>query len=338
MFDALVQKGVANKIALAHHTQDQAETILLHMFRGAGLSGVKGMDYQKGNAYIRPMLSTPKQAVLDYLEQNNIPNIEDETNFENTYTRNYLRNVVLPLIIKKWPNVVNSIINFGKSAAEDDDYIQKNLNDHAVLTEGKIAKIPLAYFSYDKPIVARIIFKALHGIGIGEDIERKHVEAIIDLAVNSENGKKIDLPLGVNAYKEYEYLTLTNKKRKTIYLNQELKCGKFEVEGFGGISVKRVKEFKPKQNVLYIDEKKIPRDAVWRFRKNGDIFEKFGGGTKKLKDFLIDRKVPQRERTSIPVLASGNEVYAIAGIEISEKAKLDPSSKSALRIEVKKHG
>ena len=333
IFDALIQKGVANKIALAHHLNDQAETILLHLFRGAGLSGMKGMDYQKDGTYIRPMLSTPKEEVLKYLSENNIEYVEDETNAESTYTRNFLRNEVFPLLLKKWPNIVNTLNNFSKSACEDDEYIKKNLNDYALLIEDKVAKIPLSYFSYDEPVINRIIFKALHGIGIGVDIERKHVEMVKDLARNAENGKKIDLPLGVSAFKEYEYLTLTNKKKEIIRFYAELKCGEVDVPTYGKLSIKRVKDFIPKQNVLYVDYKKVPRDAVWRFRQNGDVFEKFGGCTKKLKDYFIDKKIPQRERDNIPVLASGNEILVIAGMEISEKVKIEDDIKTALKIE-----
>ena len=165
-------------------------------------------------------------------------------------------------------------------------YIYNNLNDHALLIENKVAKIPLSYFSYHNAVINRIIFKAFHGIGIGVDIERKHIEAIKELAKTSENGKRIDLPLGVCAYKEYDYLTLTNKKKTSTKLYAELKCGEISVEGFGKIVVKRVKDFVPKPNILYIDYKKVPRDAHWRFRQNGDMFEKFGGGTKKIKRLL----------------------------------------------------
>lgn len=336
IFDALVQKGIANKVALAHHLDDQAETILLHLFRGAGLSGVKGMDYQKDNTYIRPMLETSKAQILEYINQNNIPYVQDETNFDSVYTRNYLRNEIMPLILKKWPNVINALNNFSKSAGEDDDYILNNLNDHALLIENKVAKIPLSYFHYSEAVISRIIFKAIHGIGIGEDIERKHVEAIKDLARNHENGKKIDLPLGITVFKEYEYVTITNKKRPEVKLYAELKCGEVKVPYFGKLVIKRVKDFVKKDGVLYIDYKKVPRDAVWRFRQKGDIFEKFGGGTKKLKDYLIDKKVPQRERNYIPVLASGNEILAVAGMEISEKVKIDGNVTTALKVEVNK--
>lgn len=336
VFDALIQKGVVDKIALAHHLQDQAETILMHLFRGAGLGGLKGMEYENNSKYIRPLLNTSKQSVMEYIKQNNIPYVTDETNADNVYTRNYLRNEILPLIIKKWPNAINALINFGKSAGEDDEYIYNHLNDHALIIDDKIAQIPLSYFLYDKAVISRIIFKAFHGIGINVDIERKHIEAIIELA-KCENGKKINLPLGVSAHKEYEYLTLTRKKLQKVDFYAELKCGEIDVPNFGKIITKRVKDFDYKQNVIYLDQKKVPKGAIWRFRKDGDVIEKFGGGTKKLKSFLIDKKIPQRERDFIPVLAFGNEVFAVAGLEISEKVKIDDGVKTALKIEVVKN-
>ena len=325
VFDALIQKGVVDKIALAHHRQDQAETILMHLFRGAGLGGLKGMELENNSNYIRPLLYTSKKEVMDYIKANNIPYVIDETNAENIYTRNYLRNEILPLIIKKWPNAVNALINFGKSASEDDEYIYNHLNDHALIIDDKIAQIPLSYFLYDKAVISRIIFKALHGIGINVDIERKHIDLIIELA-KCENGKKINLPLGVSAHKEYEYITLTRKKLQKVDFFAELKCGEIDVPNFGKIITKRVKDFDYKPNVIYIDQKKVPKGAIWRYRKEGDVIEKFGGGTKKLKSFLIDKKIPQRERDFIPVLAFGNEVFAIAGLEISEKVKIEEYS------------
>lgn len=336
IFDALISKGIATKIALAHHTQDQAETILLHLFRGAGLTGVRGMDYKKDEYYIRPLLNTSKTEILKYLSENNIPYVTDETNADSEYTRNYLRNEIYPLLLKKWPNITAQLINFSKSVIEDDNYINKNLNDGAVIFDDKVAKIPLSYFLYDDALINRIIFKTLHGIGINVDIERKHIDAIKVLANSKENGKRINLPLGVTVHKEYEYLTLVSKKVEKPEFFVEFKCGSVIVPEYGKINIKRVNDFTQKQNVLYIDYKKLPKGAVWRYRKEGDIIEKFGGGTKKLKSFLIDKKIPQRERDFIPVLAYGNEVYVIAGLEISNKVKLDNSTKSAIKIEVEK--
>jgi len=331
IFDALVQKGIADKIALAHHSSDQAETILMHLFRGSGLSGVRGMDYKKDAYYIRPMLNTKKENILKYLTDNNIEFVTDETNSESSYTRNYLRNEVFPILLKKWPNIVNNLLAFSKSVSEDDDFINKYLYENTLIFEDKTVKIPIAYFGFDSAVINRIIFKALHGIGINVDIERKHIEIIKNLA-SFQNGKKVNLPLGVTAFKDYDYITLICKEQESPILYEDFKIGEINVLN-GKISVKKVKNCKLSEFGLYIDQDKLPNNCVWRFRKEGDVFHKFGGGVKKLKSFLIDKKIPQRNRDFLPVLASENEVYVIAGIEISEKVKVEKTSKNILKIE-----
>ncbi len=334
IFDALIQKGVANKIAIAHHAFDQAETILLHLFRGSGLNGVRGMEYTKNSNYIRPLLNTTKDEVYEYLEKNGLEFVEDETNNENTYSRNFIRNEVIPKLQERWPNIINTLINFSKMASEDNDFIEKNLNDDALIVDGNTAKIPTTYFSYDNAVINRIIFKALNQIGVFYDIERKHIDSIKKLAQNSKNGKKLDLPMSVSVYKEYEYITITNKKKEMQPFYAEFKCGGFLVPNFGKVIVKKTTPNTKVQDALVIDAKKVPKDAYWRFRRDGDIFTKFGGGTKKLKSFLIDKKIPQRERDCLPVLASGNEVYVVAGIEISKHVKVDEKTTKTVSIKV----
>ena len=98
--------------------------------------------------------------------------------------------------------------------------------------------------------------------------------------------------------------------------------------------MKRVKDFDLENGQLLIDYRKVPKDAFWRFREDGDVFTKFGGGTKKLKSYLIDKKVPARLRDNIPVLASGNQIYAIAGVEISELVKVEDVP-TAYLVEIK---
>ena len=334
VFKTLLRKGLVDKIALAHHMQDQAETILMHIFRGSGIAGAKGMEPVRDNVYIRPMLSTTKQEILQYIEDNNLDYVNDETNLDSTYNRNFIRNVVMKNVLTRWPNAVKAVASFGQAVSEDDQYINKNLFADAVIIDGDEAKIPTSYFFFDKPLIIRIIFRALGNIGITKDIERKHIDMILDLA-KMENGKRISLPFDAVAIKEYDYVTIVNKHKEEVVLNEPFKSGEFEVEGFGKVVVKRVKDCPPRKNVLYIDFRKVPKTAVWRFRQEGDVFEKFGGGSKKLKSYLIDKKIPLRERKVLPVLADGNEVYVIAGVEISNKVRVTDAP-TACMIEVKK--
>lgn len=334
VFEALLKKGLVDKIALAHQKSDQAETILMHLFRGAGMSGAKGMEAIRDNVYIRPMLNTSKQEIYDWLSENRIDYVDDETNADNTYNRNFVRNVLMREVVKRWPSAVDAITSFAKSIAEDDEFINSMAHIDAVMFEDKVARVPLSYFLYQSPIVNRILFKVFKRIGITRDIERKHIEAIKELATKGENGKRIYLPFEAIAIKEYDYLTIYNRHVEEVTFSEPFKCGEFEVPSFGKVIVRRVKDFTPKEGVLYLDYRKVPKTASWRFREDGDVFEKFGGGKKKLKSFLIDKKIPQRKRNFLPVLADGNEIYAIAGVEISEKVKVEDVP-TAYMIEVK---
>lgn len=334
VFKTLLKKGLVDKIALAHHMQDQAETILMHIFRGSGVAGAKGMEPVREGVYIRPMLGTTKQEILQYIEENNLDYVNDETNQDSSYNRNFIRNVIMKNVLSRWPNAVKAIASFGQAVSEDDQYINKNLFADAVIVDGDEAKIPTSYFFFDRPLITRIIFKAFANIGISKDIERKHIDMILELA-KMENGKRISLPFDAVAIKEYDYIALVNKHKEVQVLSQPFKCGEFEVKGFGTVCTKRVKDFQAKQGVLYVDWRKVPKTATWRFRQEGDVFEKFGGGRKKLKSYLIDKKIPLRTRNLLPVLADGNEVYAIAGVEISDKAKVE-NVPTAYMIEVKK--
>ncbi len=325
VFEALVKKDIVDKIALAHHQSDQAETILMHIFRGCGVAGARGMEPVRDKIYIRPMLPVSKEEIEEYASINNIEFVEDSSNRDNAYARNYVRNVIMKDILKKWPNAIEAINNFASAVCDDDDYIKARLDTNALIVDNKIVQMPCSYFYASSSIYTRIVFKALQLIGVKKDIERKHIEMIKDLAVNLENGKKIKLPFDVLVSKEYDYLTFENNYVEKPMLSKALKCEEFEAPNFGTINIKRIKKEKMNtaENALYFDYRKVPKDARWRYREEGDMFEKFGGGTKKLKSFLIDKKIPVRLRDFIPVLASKNEVYVIAGVAISEKVRVD---------------
>lgn len=334
VFNSLFKKDVVDKIALAHHLSDQAETILMHIFRGSGVAGARGMEPIRDGRFIRPLLSTSKEEILDYINFNNLDYVNDSSNADNTFTRNYLRNVLFPQITAKWPGAIGAIVNFGKAVKEDDDYINSQIFDDAIIYEDKEAKIPLSYFIYPAPIISRMIIKALKNIGVEKDFEKKHVDMIKDLATSHENGKRISLPFYVVAIKDYDYLTLANRKKVIPQFKCELRCGEFDLPDGRKLVVKRVKEMQQKEGVVYFDYRKVPKTAMWRFRQDGDVFTKFGGGTKKLKSFLIDKKVPQRKRDILPVLADENQVFVIAGVEISDLVKVE-GVPTAYSVEIK---
>lgn len=333
VFKKLLDRGVVNKIALGHHQSDQAETILLNIFRGAGISGACGMELNRDNQYIRPLLYTPKTEIKAYIEQNEIPFVEDESNLQNDFNRNYIRNMILPMIRNRWNNADATICEFGKLCKVDNDYIFNQISDRAMIKENaSTVKIYSSYFNDDMSIVSRIIMQALKEIKATVDIEKKHLKMIYDLVVSGENGSKVNLPNKVIAVKEYNFITFTNKKVVSTLKPFKLKRGKFDIPNVGVLEVYNTNTKAIGEYQVVFDNKKVPAGAEWRFRKPGDVFEKFGGGRKSLNEYLIDKKIPARFRDDLPVLALGSEVFVVAGVEISELVKLDKTSKSACGV------
>ncbi len=332
-FKKLLDKKVVTKIALGHHMNDQAETILLNIFRGTGLTGACGMEPVRGGVYIRPMLTTSRVEIQAYASANDIPFVEDETNLTCDYARNYVRNMIMPIIRTKWHNADANICNFGAVCRKDDEYIYSQIHSDSVVYENEgTAKIYVSYFVNDDSVVYRLIMQTLRNIGITSNIEKKHLNIIKNMAIESKNGCKVSLPNGVSVIKEYNFITLTNRKMKIKPRTWKMQRGKIDVPNVGVIEIDLVRKFKVGDYQCLVDRAKLPKGCVFRYRKEGDMFEKFGGGTKSLNEYLIEKKVPARLRDLIPVLAKDNQVYVIPGVQISDSVKVDKKTVSAYGI------
>lgn len=240
--------------------QDQAETILLNIFRGSGITGASGMDVVRDGIYLRPLLNTSKTEIMAYINANDIPYVEDETNESNDYSRNYIRNMIMPLIRNKWNGADNAICTFGELCKLDDEYIYSTINDDAVVyeTDG-VVKIPVNYFSYPVAVINRILRKAFKGIGVVADIERKHLKIINQLALEAENGSRITLPNRISVIKEYNYVTMTNKNFTPEPRTWKLERGKIDIPNFGVIEMQVTRKLDIGEFSHLIDYNKVPK-------------------------------------------------------------------------------
>lgn len=335
VFDSIIKKNIADKIAIAHHQSDQAETILLNLFRGTGLKGVSGMDAKQG-AYVRPFLNTSKVEIENYAKENNLEHVEDQTNADSSYSRNFLRNEIIPKIKTKWKNIEKNLINFANICKQDDEYISSTINYDDILIENNMARIPLYKFAANEAVQNRILRYAFTKLRLSKDIEKRHLKIINNLIATGENGSKLNLPNNIKASLDYDELVLFVPKQKKEFVPKDFKTGKTEFENIS-INIKKSEEFNVKEtNAHIIDADKLPNGVKWRKRQNGDVFAKFGSGEKKLKDYFIDKKIPNMQREQIPLLALENQVYCVLGYEISEKVKVDENTKKAYVITYKK--
>ena len=326
-----------DKIALAHHLYDQAETVLLNIIRGAGLAGARGMEPVRDGIYIRPLLNTPREEIMSYLDEFGLEYVEDETNKDNTYARNYIRNVVMPTLRRQFRQVDRSLVKFADICAKDDDFINKQFDLHSVIEGKDFVKVPLSFFYQDEVIVNRILMRVFKRFAL-QDIESKHINMVRQFALEANNGSIINLPFKLKVAKEYDYITIGAIKKIVNFGEYPFKSGKLNIDNYGTIrsTASKVKtEPKPHQHI--VDAAAIPDNAIWRFRQEGDVFTPLNmKGSKKLKDYFIDKKIPQRMRDTIPVLASGNNILAIADVEIADSIKVTDSTTQFYKINYEK--
>lgn len=337
VFETLISRGLADKIALAHHQQDQAETVLLNILRGAGLNGARGMEPMRDGIYIRPFLATPKEEILQYMDENGLEFVQDETNADTTFSRNYIRNIVMPTLRKKFKGVDKNIVSFASICAQDDNYIKNQIDFNTLIVDKDTVRVPLTYFYQDASVINRVLMYAFSKFS-QQDIESKHLKMVAQFAMEAQNGNVISLPNKIKVCKDYDFITIGNIKKKDLSGKANFKSGKTYIEGYGVIRVghsKKLPAQKPHQHL--VDANAIPVEAVWRFRQEGDSFAPLGlNGSKKLKDYFIDKKIPQRLRDSIPVLAVGNKVLCVADIEIADEVKVTNATKDFLKISYEK--
>lgn len=319
-FKDAYDSGFCDAVATAHHLSDNAETMLFNLFRGSSLYGMSGIKEQNG-IYIRPILRVSREEIDLYVDKNAIPYVQDETNFDENYTRNFLRLKIIPLIKQIFPEVENSLKRFADESKLVSDYL--NEVAEKTIIYGKEVKIPV---SADSAIISLCTIKALKYLGVYKDYERKHSQLTLKL-LNCPNGTTIDLIKNVKAVKDYDFITLYKAEEKE---NEQVNF-KTGTTVFNGkeITVKPLNAGELRsEKELFFDLDKIPPNAVFRTRMDGDNFTPFKSGSKKLKKYLIDKKISSRQRDKLTLIACGNEVYAILGVEISDKIKIEKNTQN----------
>ena len=343
IFADLVQKGVADKVLTAHHASDNVESILMHMFRGSGLNGMRGMQVLSCGYLLRPMLSIHKTQIQAYVAAHNVPYAVDGSNKDNQYTRNFIRNEVLPLIKKSYAGVENAVLGLSAEVQKTLSAVTLNEGSVRVSKEGK-ACIDVAVL--DKNLGASYVLKAIQELGIANNFSRRVIDSIVGLK-DKQNGARLNLPHGYLAEKcgqEVVLFKADNLIDKSVTSTDSIKalslCVPFKtgtiVLGNMRITLQptddnaqKIKNANQKQahnKPLYFDMHAIPNTAVFRFRQNGDRFKPFGGGTKKLKEYLIDKKIPAQNRDNLILLANGKDVLLIVGLEISDTVQCKEGS------------
>jgi tRNA(Ile)-lysidine synthase len=195
-FDEVMKNTKSNKIAIAHNKNDKIETIIMNILRGSGIAGLKGIEPKRNNKYIRPLIECERYEIEDYCAQNDLNPRIDKTNFENDYTRNKIRNIVIPYIKTEFnPNFIETMNRLSNVAEETENYLQKQTKQiyEKLLMEEKEGKIilDLKQFNMEDILIKKriIIYTISRLIGHSQNIEKVNVEDIVKLCQNNIGNK-----------------------------------------------------------------------------------------------------------------------------------------------------
>ena len=358
----------ARKTAVAHNSDDQAETILMRILRGTGIRGLTGIEYVREageGRIIRPVLDISRREIESFCRENGLTPVRDSTNDRPVYTRNKIRLELLPYLKEEYnPAVELALVRLGKSAKEDDDYltseagkiIKKCWNTvEKSLDTGETAEIHPA-------VLKRVIRQAAEAAGAGRDLDEKKINAVVDLIKREREGKETDLLHGNYVLLSYGKLWFLKRndtvKAEAVFPSEELEKRGHAIVEFGGRKImmrlgtaqeiqnerkkKRGPEKKDAENSekmkkteLYLDWERLKRHdgLVFRFRRPGDKIRLRGmKGRKKLQDYFVDRRIPRHLRDQTLLLADGSDIF-FAGSDVSSECCEKPDSISIVSIE-----
>ncbi len=348
-FSRALEEAGANKIAVAHQLEDQGETLLLQLFRGAGLRGLCGMAPVRGRI-IRPLLEISRRDMEEWLADQGISWRTDRTNLETAYTRNRLRLELLPYVEREiQPRAKEHLAKTAGRLRQVQEYLDRQAEKaYRICAEEigerseKKVQINLEALGQQEPLMRTMVLQlALSRLGGGlRDVGAVHLEALLALA-GKETGKAWMLPGGLAARREYGSLILEKKREPESGFFTEVT----EIPGIyrtGGLtwrfSVEEAKNswrIPEKTYTKWFDYDTIKKCLSIRTRSPGDFLEiNREHGKKKLKDYLIDCKIPRREREELLLLTEGKHVLWILGHRISQAYKITGQTRRLLKVEV----
>lgn len=340
------------KTALAHHMNDVAETVLFNMARGTGIAGQASLKAVRGT-YIRPLLFVAREEITGWLENNHIPFCTDSTNSDGAYSRNFIRNRIIPELTEGVNRqAVRHLCEISEEAGQVEDFIAEytreslakyahRISDDAIVLSGQMFTQEKSY------IAARVVKLALGTLaGTSRDLGRTHIRSVLGLA-GARNGKMSDLPYGIRAESVYGDVRLSKKKaekteRKEDNPALEAVIRPGDTVFFANLrisaSLRAFSEETPEKNgcTKKFDYDKISGILGIRYRKAGDYLVIHPDGRKKsLSDFFTDRKVPRNLRDKIPLLASGSEILWVIGYRTGESCRIGTETRQVLSVDVR---
>lgn len=348
----VAEKHSAVAVVLGHHRDDQAETVLMRLVRGAAGSGLAGMKPKSpGSLLVRPLLCLSRADVEGYLRKSLLQWREDSSNSDNKFLRNRIRHELLPLLRSYNPEIADCLNQTAQALAADEELLEDAVanacNRIAATYPGEI-RLNQAMLLHEpqalrKRLYRRAIFKLQ---GTLRRISSQHLADIDRLAIGGKGAGKLSLPSGVIVERKYDAITLTTIPELTSNNNPELtvnSVGSYRLNPGQTLVIDSLNtlpaDWLESGNVtIFIDSVRFPFPWIVRCFRDGDRFTPFGmNGRKKLKDLFIDKKIPLTVRKNIPILLCRGEIFWVGGVQMAEETRITEASASMLRLRLIPH-
>lgn len=338
----LCKKKNFNLIATAHNANDNAETVLLNLFKGCGLSGLSGIPVKRENI-IRPMLTVSKQEILNFLNKNNIKYQIDLTNFNDSFERNFIRNKILPLIKSKInPSVENAILRTSFIVKDFNSKLKSETdNSTSELVEfdknnGSLS-ISLKHLEDLSNEKIKIILNEVLDKYFGLSLSYLDLQKIKSLAKNI-SGTKAEFTGNIIALRERESIKIFNRKPEERFSQIEFKVGKkVKLSNNKEILIEEAEKlpskFPSSGNSEYISGDNLSDYFILRTWKAGDKFYPLGmNHSKKVSDFLTEAKIPSSTKEKQLVLINENKIVWLLGLRIDNRFRIKKNTKRILHL------
>ncbi|KPJ59021.1 MAG: hypothetical protein AMJ42_02325 [Deltaproteobacteria bacterium DG_8] len=340
----------ASKIALGHNADDQAETLMMWLLRGAGPKGLSGIPPVREGVIIRPLIETTREEIEAFIKEKGIPFVVDSSNQQDKYLRNRLRHEIFPLLREHYnPQLIKNLVQTASILRAEDEYLEgvakASLKKIIVSKEKESVTVDSkSLLSLPPAIQLRCLRKALEQVkGDLRRISYTHLYDIIKIVSQDEPNKVLKLPQEIRVEKSYQHLIVKHQQSgpspfhyhftsipDQVTIEEIGKEMKFEILDGGNHLVR-----KESPHRAYFDWAKVLMPLTIRNAKPGDRFQPLGmKGEKKIKDFFIDEKIPLAERKRVPILFFGDLLGWVGGMRINHQLRITKSTKRILKIEI----
>ncbi|MBI2280014.1 MAG: tRNA lysidine(34) synthetase TilS [Bacteroidetes bacterium] len=334
-FEEIRKKNNYQFIATAHHKNDVAETLLINLTKGTGLSGLHGIVNKK-DKIIRPLLCFNRNEIDDFVDKNNLPFREDKSNEETKYVRNKIRHKIIPELEKINPSFIEIIFKETQQFAELEQLIETKISEErkkCFFVNAENIEIDILKLNKLNPIKT-YLFYFLNPFGFNAD----DVSDVMN-SLKKQSGKKFMSKthqiikdrnkLIISVLKDVEYKEFVVNKLEDFSSLPFHLTAKF-------VSKDSLKAIKKDKNFAYLNAAKINFPLRIKKWQKGDKFKPFGmKGIKKLSDFFIDEKLSLFEKENVWLLTLNNKIVWVVGYRIDDDFKLTEKTKQVLQLEIK---